>query len=187
MRGDHASSAERTGSQRVVSLQYPRNCSSALSRFKMSFQYVKYEGFLFAFTLVLWSVEDVGNSQIPPNYMTNVSLCKGVFDSQMINNLWEEGSFVPLKENKNLMNTCFLFISLNMAPKGTICQCADNWRGECVCNGTKWRKSGLWLTILKWRAQWTTSREVKWKAGLCSHCKLSMMFLFYASTELDAQ
>lgn len=81
-----------------------------------------------------------------------------------INSLWEEGSFLSVKENKNLVNGLFLFISLNTAPKKTIGQCADNWRGER--NVTKGRKNGLWLTTFKWVAQGTTSREAKWKAGL---------------------
>lgn len=44
-------------------------------------------------TLCLWSIDDVGNSQIPPNFMRNVSMCKEACDPQKSNNLSEGGSF----------------------------------------------------------------------------------------------
>ena len=119
------------------------------------------------------------NSQILL-FVRNISMCRGVCDSQKINNLLGEGSFlkvVSVKENKNLANTCFHF-SEHGNFKMT-CQCADNWRGEC--NLTKWREKWPVIkttTTLKGTAQGTISREVKWKAGLCSHCKSSVVCLF---------
>ena len=134
--------------------------------------------FLFTFNLCLWSINEMRNSQILL-FVRNISMCRGVCDSQKIDSLLGEGSFlkvVSVKENKNLANTCFHFSEHGtFRDDMSMCWQLESWM-QCYQMEEKWPV--IKTTTLKGTAQGAISREVKWRAGLCPHCKSSVGGLF---------
>ena len=134
---------------------------------------------LFPFNLCLWSINEMRNSQILL-FVRNISTCIGVRDSQKTDNLLGEGNFlkvVSVKENKNLANTCFHFSEHGtFRDDMSMCWHLEKWM-QCYQMEEKWPV--IKTTTLKGTAQGTIRREVKWKDGLCCHCKSSMVCLFF--------
>ena len=108
-------------------------------------------------------------------------LCAEESVTQKTDNLLGEGSFlkvVSVKEDKNLANTCFHFSEHGtFRDDMSMCWQLERWM-QCYKMEEKWPVIKTTTTTLKGTAQGTIRREVKWKEGLCSHCKSSMVCLF---------